>query len=565
MNFRAKGLMASLVLGMGLIASLLAGSALAQRPEGERQPPVRRVEANAGWLILDPAKPVDEVLPPLLKALAGLEARGEIIDFDQTPRSRAPTAVPGLRVIARPGALNTLRGLPGVLDVSDRLPPPPPVPGEISAMGATGTITGRVTEAGTGIPLSWASVDIYDAVSYMSLGWANTDIDGYYTATVTTPFSRIKIRFGEWGWPSFYAPEWYDDKDYFSSADAIILPAGGTIPNVNAALGKLGAINGTVTFDESGLPVEGASVSAHSSDGATNWYWHDTTDGTGHYEFSVPAGIYKLRFAGGPISEEWYQDEVSQSTAYSVTVVTGQTEIINASVAPAGQIAGTVTDEATGLPTGAVITVYDLSDKVVGYTWTDNDGLYQVGGLDTGSYKVRFRKNDYYEEYYDNQPNRGQANLVSVTAGATTSNINAALTPLPSVITGTVTKDGGDPLEWDEYVYVGLYDAASGDWEGDYSIAGDGITTDYTFPVSPGTYHALFDSLNPGFGIEWYNDKTSQANADLVTVAYGQTKTDVSADLTTATGCITGVLTAADNGSRIPDANVEVFYTEDGW
>jgi hypothetical protein len=250
--------------------------------------------------------------------------------------------------------------LPGVLDVSDHLPPPPPAPGDIGALGTTGTITGRVTEAGTDIPLSWASADIYDAVSYMSLGGANTDVDGYYTATVTAPFSQIKIRFGEWGWPSFYAPEWCDDKDYFSSADAIILPAGGTIPNVNAALGKLGAINGTVTFDESGLLVEGALVSAHSSDGATNWYWHDTTDGSGHYEFSVPAGIYKLRFAGGPISEEWYQDEVSQSTAYSVTVVTGQTKIINASVAPAGRIAGTVTDEATGLPTGDyVVECYD--------------------------------------------------------------------------------------------------------------------------------------------------------------------------------------------------------------
>lgn len=398
MSSKAKGLIASLVLGMGLMASLLAGSALAQRPEGERQPPVRRVEAKTCWLILDPAKPADEILPPLLKALAGLEARGEIIDFDQTPRSSAPTAVSGLRVIARPGALNTLRGLPGVLDVSDRLPPPPPAPGDIGALGATGTITGRVTEAGTGTPLSSVSVNIDDAVSYTRLGWADTDAGGYYTATITAPFSQVKVMFVAGGWPSLYAPEWYNDKDYFSTADAIILPAGGTIPNVNAALGKLGAINGTVTFDESGLPVEGASVSAHSSDGATNWYWHDTTDGTGHYEFSVPAGIYKLRFAGGPISEEWYQDEVSQSTAYSVTVVTGQTKIINASVAPAGRIAGTVTDEATGLPTTAVITAYDLSDKVVGYTWPDNDGLYQVGGLDTGSYKVRFRKNDYFVE-----------------------------------------------------------------------------------------------------------------------------------------------------------------------
>jgi hypothetical protein len=108
MNSRAKGLMASLILGMGLMASLLVGSALAQRPEGERQPPARRVEAKIYWLILDSGKPVDEVLPSLLNALTGLEVRGEILDFDQTPQSSAPTAVSGLRVIGRLDALNTL-------------------------------------------------------------------------------------------------------------------------------------------------------------------------------------------------------------------------------------------------------------------------------------------------------------------------------------------------------------------------------------------------------------------------------------------------------------------------
>jgi 5-hydroxyisourate hydrolase-like protein (transthyretin family) len=568
MNSRAKGLIASLVLGTGLMASLLAGSALAQRPEGERQPPARRVEAKTCWLILDPGKPVDEVLPLLLKALAGLEARGEIIDFDQTPRSSAPTAVPGLRVIARPGALNTLRGLPGVLDVSDRLPPPPPAPGDIGALGATGTITGRVTEAGTGTPLSWTSVDIYDAVSYTWLTWAIADGDGYYTATATAPFGQAKVRFEDGSWPLLYAPEWYNDKTYFSSADAVDLSSGGTVSHINAALEKLGTISGTVTFDGNSLPAAYVSVRAYTSDGAWlwswSWSWEDETDWAGHYDLSLPPGAYRLRFSGDPIVEEWYQDKMSQPGADTITVIGGMTAAVNASVAAAGRITGLVTDEVSGLPIRDVwVSVYDPWGNSIGSDFTDVDGRYEIGGLGTGSYKIRFIKEGYSTEYYNNQPTLAQAMLVGITAGQTKSNINAALSLLPSVISGMITKDGGTPLYFGEDVYVDLYDAASGDWIEDHYFEGDNDTTDFSFRVLPGTYKALFDSIDPGLRVEWYDDRTSLATADLVNVVAGQVATGVSADLATATGCITGTVTTADDGSRIPYVDVDVFYVEE--
>jgi 5-hydroxyisourate hydrolase-like protein (transthyretin family) len=570
MNSKAKGLIVGLVLGVGLMVIPLAGLALAQGPEEVRQALARRVEAKACWLILDPAKPVDEILPPLLKLLAGLKARAEIVDFAQTPQSSAPTAVSGLRVMARPGALNVLRGLPGVLDVSDRLPPPPPAPGDIGAMSATATITGRVTEAETGTPQSFTQVSIYDAVSYTWLTWAIPDVDGYYTATVTAPFSRVKVGFEDGSWPLLYAPEWYNDKTYFSSADAIDLSAGGTVSNINAALEKLGTISGTVTFDGSSLPAAPVSVRAYTSDGAwlrswswsSSWSWEDETDWAGHYDLSLPPGAYRLRFSGDPIVEEWYQDKMSQPGADTITVTGGMTTAVNASVGAAGRITGLVTDEVSGLPIIDVwVSVYDLRGNSMGSDFTDFDGRYEIGGLGTGSYKIGFIMEGYNTEYYNNKPTLAQATLVGITAGQTTSNINAALSLLPSTISGMITKDGGTPLHFGEDVYVDLYDVASGDWIEDYYFEGDDDTTDFSFRVLPGTYKVLFDGVDPGFRVEWYHNRTSLATADLVTVAAGQVATGVSADLTTATGCMAGTVTTADDGSGIQYVDVDVFYT----
>jgi hypothetical protein len=65
--------------------SLLAGLALAQGPEPE-------TGGEVTWLILDPVRPVDEVVASLLPALAALEGTGLIIDFDPVPQASAPVA-----------------------------------------------------------------------------------------------------------------------------------------------------------------------------------------------------------------------------------------------------------------------------------------------------------------------------------------------------------------------------------------------------------------------------------------------------------------------------------------
>lgn len=577
----------ALSLGLAFAMSLVVGLVLAQgRGPGEERwstspgvdtPPELEVEVR--WLILDTVRPVDEVLPPLLEGLAALQGGGGILSFDETPRASTLAAVPGLRVVAWPRAWGRLRHLPGVLDVRDTLPPPPPTTGGVGVLFlSTATITGRVTQADGVTPLAGADVLVYDAVSYASIGGASglADASGYYTATVTAPFDQAKVWFDA---PS-YAPEWYDDEYYFSAADAIDLSAGGMVPNVNASLDKAGVISGTVKFDGGGLPVVGVWVDVYSADGSYGGGGKGT-DANGQYAVSLRAGTYKVWFDWNrDVAPEWYQDRDSQAEADSVTVTAGQTTTVDADVAAAGVITGVVTDGSTGLPvpTTVLVRVYDQSGGLVKeYGATDLSGNYRVGGLGTGDYKVLFRDpSDFYDdEYYDDKSDRNQADPVSVTAGITTPNVNATLTPFVSLgtITGTIMERSWpmvlSPLDSGDNVRMYFYDAGSGALVYNYPFWGDGSTTAHVTHVPSGTYKILFveDAYAPQYVPEWYDNQTSYASADVIAVSAGMMTTDVNVVLPLprlgSRGCISGVVTA--DGTNLSGVEVRVYavYAED--
>ena len=105
---------------------------------------------------------------------------------------------------------------------------------------------------------------------------------------------------------------------------------------------------------------------------------------------------------------------------------------VNANLAAAGHITGTVKNAAgTGIQNVSV-TVYSHSGSS-GWEWADSDstgaaGTYDVGGLGTGAHRVRFYdySGDYLSEYYDDKATLADANDVAVTAGSSTE-VNATL------------------------------------------------------------------------------------------------------------------------------------------
>jgi hypothetical protein len=100
----------------------------------------------------------------------------------------------------------------------------------------------------------------------------------------------------------------------------------------------------------------------------------------------------------------------------------------------AGVIAGTVTEEGTGLPlTDICVAVLDADFDSVFGTLTDDQGRYDVP-VRSGAYVVVFedfcdRSSDHRSEWYDNKARQADADRIEVTAPNRVDGIDASLTP----------------------------------------------------------------------------------------------------------------------------------------
>jgi hypothetical protein len=102
-----------------------------------------------------------------------------------------------------------------------------------------------------------------------------------------------------------------------------------------------------------------------------------------------------------------------------------------------------VTGDATGDPlAGMRVNASSVSGSGYGFARTDASGNYTIGGLPSNSFKVTFfdcSSGVYVSEFYNGKRDLGSADLVSVSLGATTAGIDAALAVVGSPITGTIT------------------------------------------------------------------------------------------------------------------------------
>lgn len=340
-----------------------------------------------------------------------------------------------------------------------------------------------------------------------------------------------------------FAGEFYDDKPTLALAVDLKVPSGGTKTLANAVVLTTGrTITGKVTGGAEG--VEGVDVTAYRKD-AGEWqnYSVTTADADGNYTLdALPATTLRVGFAdqtSGRYLEEFYADQARVDDAIDVDLATSSKTGINATLAPAGRIIGHVTKAAGGadLPYATV-----QAERIIGedfgdtyYTSTDEDGRYRLGGLPSGSYRVRVYESPYLEQWYSGAYVREEAAPVSATAGDVTPNIDFAMT-LPATVSGKVTasKTG---IEVD----VSLLKKVGSDWE---EVTADFPTTGQSFlleDVPPGTYTVRF-SAERIYAPEYWNNKFTPATATTFTVTSGQNKTGVNAALDVG-GKITGTVT----------------------
>ncbi len=429
-------------------------------------------------------------------------------------------------------------------------------------------ITGTVMNAsGVGLRnIEVAAFERNDFGDWDRVGDASTGIDGHYDlGGLAAGCYRIMFRDNS----GDYVSEYYNNAPTIDLGDNVFVRAGAPTTGVDAMLALASHITGVVRGAGPGAGgLDGIHVNAlrYTGDGDWAWEWVNgvQTAADGSYDLGgLPAGRYRIQFSddSGNYVTQYFNNAPTIDEANDVAVAAGAWRYgINARLAPAGHVTGTVTDaSAAGL---GDITVQVYRDAGFG-EWemvgdgaqTDVDGTYDIGGLPAGSYRIGFwdQSNVYVEQFYNNKPNMQAGDDVVVTGGATRSGINARLA-LAGRITGRVTKEFSS---WRADVFVTAYRyTGSGDWPWE-QVSGTQTDADGTYDLGgllAGRYRIEFYDASGYFVTQYFNNQPTIDLGEDVAVTAGGTRSGINARLALA-GHVSGTVTDA-RGHGIGDISV---------
>ena len=319
-------------------------------------------------------------------------------------------------------------------------------------MNVSGGISGKVTDAVSGSPLSGVIVTAYSTTGTGSQS-AFTDANGSYQIIQNLPSGTYNV--------NITLATGY----LYKTVSSVFVVAGIMTSNINFALSKSGVIVGIVTDSVSHAVLAGILVVGINSNG--NYATYSVTNSTGQYTLNtnLPTGLYNvtITFPTGYVSK----------TVSSVSVTAGQTTSQNIALDPSGVISGKVTNTANGQPISGV-SITAVAGTSFGSATTNSNGNYNISsGLGTGTYTVIASIGTSF----------AINSSVNVVASQVTSNVNFQLTVtiIPSgTISGKVTNTTAAPIS---FAYVNAQGAAGSgsnytDSNGNYIISG----------LSPGTY-----------------------------------------------------------------------------
>jgi hypothetical protein len=354
-----------------------------------------------------------------------------------------------------------------------------------------------------------------------------------------------------------------------------------------------GTISGTVTVAATGTGVSGITVLVYSAAG--RFLTAGFSGAKGVYEVAglkpTSAGDVVCFDASTVTRGTGYLSQCYQGVAWdpaapppsgttAVPVTAGGTASgINASLAPAGAISGTVTAASGGAGVGKVtVDVFDSDGGFLASVATSATGAFEVKGLssastgDTVCFDASTVKTGagFVSQCYQgiawspSSPLPPGVTGVAVTAGSVTAGTNASLAT-GGAISGTVTAAAGGAAV--AKVTVDVFDSA-GDLLNSAVSPASGSYTVNGLPASTAGDTVCFDASlvtsGTGFasecykGVAWTASAPPPAGVRVVRVAAGVTKTGVSARLA-AGGEITGLVTAASGGAGLADVAVVVF------
>lgn len=271
------------------------------------------------------------------------------------------------------------------------------------------------------------------------------------------------------------------------------------------AAASAGTLVGTVS-DEAGVGVEGVHVELFKrSGGSAGATW---TNAGGHFTVAGAAGAYDVLFEShGELLSEWHGNTRDRALAQPLTLPDTGTVTADAVLSQGGAITGTVTNSQGAAVPGVLVRASTADGATIfgaSAPFTDENGNYRIRRLPTGSYKVRFGDGSQAPDtWYDGSSSSDDAQLVPVTVGSTTGEINASL-GLYGGVAGTLTTADGTAATGGT---VRLYQGARVVAYGNVGLGNAYLMSD----VAPGRYRVQF---NPP-------DRTAPVGESLVSQFYG--------------------------------------------
>jgi hypothetical protein len=400
-----------------------------------------------------------------------------------------------------------------------------------------GHITGRVTDAHSDAGIVGVSVNIARQDAATAPVSITTDVNGYYT-TAELATGVYQVSFNP---PLPYFATVYKGFRPGNGFTPVTVTAPLTTTDINAVLQTGYVVSGTVT--DSAGPLMGVEVYVYR--GANDCYTSDVSADTGSdgtYRIGpLDPDVYHVYFESSDLhASEWYSDSPNYASA-TVINLTGDASNINAELAYGSRITGTVTNP-NGLPLANVwIYIYPAgTSHPVSSGSTDASGQYTTTiGLAPSTYQLYFAApTGYVSQWYQDKFMQTTATVISVTAGVTTTNINAQLAASTlgptGAITGTVSAaDTSQPLDAVVYAYdsAGAYANSVRTYTGTYVLSG----------LPPDSYKLYFAASSP-YVPRYYHDRPGLVSADWVTVTASSTMTNINQALPRG-GAITGTVT----------------------
>jgi hypothetical protein len=366
-----------------------------------------------------------------------------------------------------------------------------------------------------------------------------------------------------------------------SAGTLVTVSSGATTTNINFALQRGGFISGTITKSSDGTPIQNIGAQIFNSAGVALGTFNTTASGVFSTQ-GLPAGTYYVRTANnqGYVNQQWQNQACPQTgclpTSGTPVVVTGaQVSGIDFALALGGRISGTVTDasNAQALPF-AQVAIFSSAGFNLGSANTDASGNYTTSGLPAGSYFLRTATGlinlanntqaGFVDQLYSSTQcvpaclNATAGTPVAVTSGATTGNINFALSR-GGMIAGAVIDAAtgiGVPVGVQIYTAAGVLAKTAGtNTAGGYTVAG----------LPPGTYFARTSAGNGVF----YQDKLyngmpcssgcSVTSGTPITVLSGLVSNGVDFALSSGGGGISGTITDAGTAAPLPGVSVQIY------